>query len=198
MDLVEALAKIAKLEEELAYEKEQSSKLIKQKVDKVQAGYSADRLSLALEIKETLEFRGHWTPKENWAGPDLITAVGKALDKGTKKKCKDQDTFHMLKGRVRGYWIIDMPLTKEACLDVMTLCENVTTSTSSDDAKEWLSEARNYLVDDGDDDKFMWSWTDPDRYNCQVITYTDFIAKYGKDRPALSSGTAEPKYLVKD
>lgn len=42
--------------------------------------YSPDRLSLAQEIAETLTARGLWTPKE-WAGPDLITAIGVALDR---------------------------------------------------------------------------------------------------------------------
>lgn len=42
--------------------------------------YSDDRLSLAQEIAETLMARGHWVPKE-FAGPDLITAVGQALEK---------------------------------------------------------------------------------------------------------------------
>ena len=41
-------------------------------------GYSNDRLSLAQEIKETLEVNGQWTPK-NYAGSDIIMAVGKAL-----------------------------------------------------------------------------------------------------------------------
>lgn len=41
--------------------------------------YSDDRLSLAQEIAETLKSRGHWVPA-NYAGPDLIMAVGKALD----------------------------------------------------------------------------------------------------------------------
>ncbi len=41
--------------------------------------YSDDRLSLAQEIRDTLLCRGYWVPKD-WAGPDLITAVGKALD----------------------------------------------------------------------------------------------------------------------
>lgn len=42
--------------------------------------YSDDRLSLAQEIAETLEANGHWVPYD-WAGPDLIVAVGLALKK---------------------------------------------------------------------------------------------------------------------
>lgn len=41
--------------------------------------YSDDRLSLAQELAEGLKKRGHWVPK-NEAGPDLITAVFRALD----------------------------------------------------------------------------------------------------------------------
>jgi hypothetical protein len=41
--------------------------------------YSEDRLSLALEIAETLKTRGYWVPKE-YAGPDLILAIAMALD----------------------------------------------------------------------------------------------------------------------
>lgn len=41
--------------------------------------YSDDRESLALELRETLRTRGHWV-REGDAGPDLITAVAKALD----------------------------------------------------------------------------------------------------------------------
>lgn len=48
--------------------------------------YSDDRLSLAQEIKETLESRGFWVPKD-WAGPDLIMAVAKALDKNKEHVC---------------------------------------------------------------------------------------------------------------
>lgn len=44
--------------------------------------YSNDRHSLAVEIKETLEAHGHWVP-ENFVGPDLIMAIGKALEKDT-------------------------------------------------------------------------------------------------------------------
>lgn len=41
--------------------------------------YSEDRISLAQEIAETLRNNGCWVPKD-WAGPDLIMAVGKALE----------------------------------------------------------------------------------------------------------------------
>ncbi len=44
--------------------------------------YSKDRLSLAQEIRDTLSSRGYWVP-DDWAGADLITAVGMALDKST-------------------------------------------------------------------------------------------------------------------
>jgi hypothetical protein len=42
--------------------------------------YSDDRLSLAQEIADTLEANGHWVPYD-WAGPDLIMALGLALKK---------------------------------------------------------------------------------------------------------------------
>ncbi len=41
--------------------------------------YSDDRKSICNEIAETLKSRGKWVPK-NQHGPDLIMAVGKALD----------------------------------------------------------------------------------------------------------------------
>lgn len=198
MELEEALAKIARLEEELAYEREQSSKLIKQQVDKVREGYSADRLSLALEIKETLETRGHWAPKENWAGPDLITAVGKALDKDTKKNSEDHDVADLSKGTVRGYFITDIPLTRQAYIDVVGICENVGPASLSGDADDWVQDGNNYLVDDGEDIKFMYSWLNPQDYKCQVITYTDFMVRHGNsERPKVTSGTAKPMYCVK-
>jgi hypothetical protein len=59
-------------------------------------GYSPDRLSLAQEIADTLKKRGRWVPKE-WAGPDLITAVGRALD------LRDAEACCSTCGRSRGF-----------------------------------------------------------------------------------------------
>lgn len=42
--------------------------------------YSDDRLSICQEIAEGLKVRGYWVPKD-YAGPDLINAIFKALDK---------------------------------------------------------------------------------------------------------------------
>lgn len=57
-------------------------------------GRSEDRLSLAQEIVETLRSRGHWVPHD-WAGPDLINAVGMALD---KEKEMSNDVYEDEKG----------------------------------------------------------------------------------------------------
>lgn len=49
--------------------------------------YSADRCSLAQEIAEALRTRGYWVPKD-YIGPDLITAVCKALDGKRPKRSR--------------------------------------------------------------------------------------------------------------
>lgn len=45
--------------------------------------YSDDRLSLALEIRDTLAANAQWCPYD-WAGPDLITAIGILCDRYLK------------------------------------------------------------------------------------------------------------------
>jgi len=45
--------------------------------------YSLDRISLAQEIRDALKTRGYWVPEQYPYGPDLITAVCKALDART-------------------------------------------------------------------------------------------------------------------
>ena len=46
--------------------------------EKAGVRYSDDRLSLAQEIASGLRQRGFWVPQD-WAGPDLITAVFLAI-----------------------------------------------------------------------------------------------------------------------
>lgn len=41
--------------------------------------YGVNRVSLAQEIRDLLKNNGHWTP-EDWAGPDLITAIGMLVE----------------------------------------------------------------------------------------------------------------------
>lgn len=52
--------------------------------------YSDDRLSITQEIAEGLKTRGFWIPAET-AGPDLITAIFKAIEDQKKMilECRD-------------------------------------------------------------------------------------------------------------
>jgi hypothetical protein len=52
--------------------------------------YSDDRLAITQEIAEGLKMRGHWVPSDT-AGPDLITAIFKAIEdqKKTLLECRD-------------------------------------------------------------------------------------------------------------
>lgn len=66
------------------------------------ARYSDDRMALAQEIAETLRSRGFYCPKD-FAGPDLITAVGQALEYGKPVQNKEAKIFAAAEGVAKGW-----------------------------------------------------------------------------------------------
>jgi len=84
--------------------------------------YSDDRLSLAQEIAGALKSSGSFVPKD-WAGPDLISAVGIAL--------ADLQTAQRL--------IVDLLKEIQHCVDDGTLNQNAV------DTNNAIKKARSFI-----------------------------------------------------